>query len=127
MPFWIRVVGWCHSMLACPTHQLHDLLCNDRPDRGCRPVRDSDAGCEYPRATPAGAQENAIAASILAISTLAGGPLLGQLGVFHNALQTAGGIILLVIAIEMVFARPTSAFRLTPPEGVEAQTKRRLS
>jgi multiple antibiotic resistance protein len=65
----------------------------------------------------------AIATGILAISTLAGGPLLRQLGVSIPALQTAGGIILLVIAIEMVFARPTSAFRLTPPEGVEAQTK----
>lgn len=64
-----------------------------------------------------------IATGILAISTLAGGPLLRQLGVSIPALQTAGGIILLVIAIEMVFARPTSAFRLTPPEGAEAQTK----
>jgi len=65
----------------------------------------------------------AIATGILAISTLAGGPLLRQLGVSIPALQTAGGIILLVIAIEMVFAKPTSAFRLTPPEGIEAQTK----
>jgi multiple antibiotic resistance protein len=65
----------------------------------------------------------AIASGILATSTLAGGPLLKQLGVSIPALQTAGGIILLMIAIEMVFARPTSAFRLTPPEGVEAQTK----
>ena len=65
----------------------------------------------------------AIASGILATSTLAGGPLLKQLGVSIPALQTAGGIILLMIAIEMVFARPSSAFRLTPPEGVEAQTK----
>lgn len=64
-----------------------------------------------------------IASGILAISTFAGGPLLRQLGVSIPALQTAGGIILLVIANEMVFARPTSAFKLTPPEGAEAQTK----
>lgn len=64
-----------------------------------------------------------IAGVILAGSTLAGGPLLRQLGVSIPALQTAGGIILLVIALDMVFARPTSAFKLTPSEGVEAQHK----
>lgn len=65
----------------------------------------------------------AIASAILAISTLAGGPLLRQLGVSIPALQTAGGVILLLIALDMVFARPTSAFKLTPSEGVEAQRK----
>lgn len=65
----------------------------------------------------------AIASSILIASTLAGGPLLKQLGVSIPALQTAGGIILLVIALDMVFARPTSAFKLTPSEGAEAQRK----
>lgn len=64
-----------------------------------------------------------IAATILGVSTLAGGPLLRQLGVSISALQTAGGIILLLIALEMVFARPMSAFKLSPPEGAEAQTK----
>lgn len=64
-----------------------------------------------------------IAASILLASTVAGGPLLRQLGVSIPALQTAGGIILLVIALDMVFARPTSAFKLTPSEGAEAQRK----
>jgi multiple antibiotic resistance protein len=64
-----------------------------------------------------------IASLLLAVSTLAGGPLLRQLGVGIPALQTAGGIILLVIALDMVFARPTSAFKLTPSEGVEAQRK----
>lgn len=64
-----------------------------------------------------------IASSILGASTVAGGPLLRQLGVTIPALQTAGGIILLVIALDMVFARPTSAFKLTPSEGAEAQHK----
>jgi multiple antibiotic resistance protein len=64
-----------------------------------------------------------IACLILAASTLAGGPLLRQLGVSIPALQTAGGIILLMIALDMVFARPTSAFKLTPSEGAEAQRK----
>src|SRR5262245_40231626 len=64
-----------------------------------------------------------IATGILAAATLAGGPLLNELGVTIPALQTAGGIILFLIALEMVFARPMSAFKLTPPEGAEAQTK----
>jgi multiple antibiotic resistance protein len=65
----------------------------------------------------------AIAAIILAVATLAGGPLLRQLGVGIPALQTAGGIILLMISLEMIFARPASAFKLTPPEGAEAHLK----
>lgn len=64
-----------------------------------------------------------IAFIILAGATLFGGPLLRQLGVGIPALQTAGGILLLMIALEMVFARPSSTFKLTPPEGAEAQAK----
>lgn len=65
----------------------------------------------------------AIASVILAGSALLGGPLLQQLGVTIAALQTAGGIILLLLALEMIFAKPHSIFKLTPPEGAEAQTK----
>ncbi len=64
-----------------------------------------------------------IAGGILLVFTLLGEPLLRQLGVSIAALQTAGGIILLLIALDMVFARPGSAFRLTPLEGEEAQNK----
>lgn len=64
-----------------------------------------------------------IASIILAGSALLGGPLLQQLGVTIAALQTAGGIILLLLALEMIFAKPHSIFKLTPPEGAEAQTK----
>jgi multiple antibiotic resistance protein len=64
-----------------------------------------------------------IASLILAGATLAGGPLLKQLGVTIPALQTAGGIILLVIALDMVLAKPTGLFKLTPPEGAEAKHK----
>lgn len=64
-----------------------------------------------------------IASVLLLGATLAGGPLLRQLGVGIPALQTAGGIILVVIALDMVFAKPTSAFKLTPSEGAEAQRK----
>jgi multiple antibiotic resistance protein len=68
-----------------------------------------------------------IASLILGGATLAGGPMLRQLGVTIPALQTAGGIILLVIALDMVFARPSSAFKLTPSEGAEAQRKEDLA
>ncbi len=65
----------------------------------------------------------AIASLILLVFTLLGQPLLDELGVTIPALQTAGGIVLLIIALDMIFARPTSAFKLTQPEDEEAQTK----
>ena len=64
-----------------------------------------------------------IASAILAFFTFLGGPILAQLGVSIPALQTAGGIILLVIALDMIFARPGGAIKLTPPEGAEAQSR----
>jgi len=64
-----------------------------------------------------------IASAILAFFTLLGGPILNQLGVSIAALQTAGGIILLVIALDMIFARPESSIKLTAPEGAEAQSR----
>jgi multiple antibiotic resistance protein len=64
-----------------------------------------------------------IASGILAFFTLLGGPILSQLGVSIAALQTAGGIILLVIALDMIFARPGGSIKLTPPEGAEAHLR----
>ncbi len=64
-----------------------------------------------------------IASMILVVFTAFGGPLLRQLGVTLPALQTAGGIVLALIALDMIFARPGSGFKLTPSEGQEAQTK----
>lgn len=68
-----------------------------------------------------------IATGILTISTLLGGPLLARLGVSLAALQTAGGIILLIIALDMIFARPDGALKLTPTEGEEAHTRADLA
>ena len=65
----------------------------------------------------------AIAAALLLIFTLFGQPLLDELGVSIAALQTAGVVILLIIALDMVFAKPTSAFKLTQPEDEEAHSK----
>jgi multiple antibiotic resistance protein len=64
-----------------------------------------------------------IASAILAFFTLLGGPILSQLGVSIAALQAAGGVILLLIAIDMIFARPGGSIKLTPPEGAEAQSR----
>lgn len=64
-----------------------------------------------------------IASVLLLIFTLLGRPLLDELGVTVAALQTAGGIVLLIIALDMIFARPTSAFKLTQPEDEEAHRK----
>ncbi len=64
-----------------------------------------------------------IASLILTFFTLMGGPILRQLGVSIAALQTAGGIVLLVIALDMIFARPGGAIKLTPPEDAEAHTR----
>ena len=64
-----------------------------------------------------------IASAILAFFTLAGGPMLRQLGVSIAALQAAGGIVLLLIAVDMIFARPGGAIKLTPPEDQEAHAR----
>ncbi len=64
-----------------------------------------------------------IASAILVFFTLLGGPILRQLGVSLAALQTAGGIILLLIAVDMIFARPGGALKLSPLEGEEAQSR----
>ncbi|MBS0233017.1 MAG: MarC family protein [Proteobacteria bacterium] len=64
-----------------------------------------------------------IASAILLFFTLLGGPILNQLGVSIAALQTAGGVILLMIALDMIFARPGSSVKLTAPEGAEAHSR----
>ena len=64
-----------------------------------------------------------IATAILGFFTLLGGPILSQLGVSIAALQTAGGIVLMLISLDMIFARPGGSIKLSPPEGEEAQTR----
>jgi multiple antibiotic resistance protein len=65
----------------------------------------------------------AIASIILTFFTVLGGPVLRELGVTLPALQTAGGIVLLLIALDMIFASPGGAFKLSPLEGEEAQAR----
>jgi multiple antibiotic resistance protein len=64
-----------------------------------------------------------IATGVLAAAALGGKVVLTQLGVSLPALQASGGIILLLIALDMVFARPHGAFTITAPETSEARHK----
>ena len=65
-----------------------------------------------------------IATVIILLFVLFGGPVLKQLGVSLAALQTAGGIILFVIALEMILARrPGAATALSIKESEEAEDK----
>lgn len=64
-----------------------------------------------------------IASAILLLFTLFGQPLLAKLGVTIAALKTAGGAILGLIALDMIFSRPDSGSKLTPKEGEEALHK----
>jgi multiple antibiotic resistance protein len=64
-----------------------------------------------------------IATAVLAVAAVVGKFILTQLGVSLPALQTSGGIVLLLIALDMVFARPSRAFTITAPETSEARRK----
>jgi multiple antibiotic resistance protein len=65
-----------------------------------------------------------IAAIIILLFALVGEPVLRQLGVSLAALQTAGGIILLIIALEMTLARrPGPAAALSAKEEEETEDK----
>jgi multiple antibiotic resistance protein len=65
-----------------------------------------------------------IAPIIILLFTLFGGPVLRQLGVTLAALQTAGGIILFMIALEMTLAkRPGPSAALSPKESEETEDK----
>jgi multiple antibiotic resistance protein len=65
----------------------------------------------------------AIATLIVLVFALFGQPILTQLGVSLPALQVAGGIILLMIALDMTLSKRPSPARLTAKESVEAESK----
>jgi len=64
-----------------------------------------------------------IAGVILLAFALTGKPLLTALGISLPALRIAGGILLLLIAIDMVFARSSGGTSTTDEEEREAATK----
>ena len=68
-----------------------------------------------------------IAAAILLVFALSGDELLQRLGISLPALRTAGGILLLLIAIDMVFARHSGGSSTTDEEESEASGKKDIS
>ena len=68
-----------------------------------------------------------IAAAILLAFLLFGNNVLTYMGITLPALKTAGGILLLLISIKMVFAEPDGATTATESETREAATKEDVS
>jgi multiple antibiotic resistance protein len=68
-----------------------------------------------------------IATGILLVFAVFGNTLLDRLGVSLAALRTAGGILLLLLGIDMVFARDSGSTSTTEEETIEAQTKQDIS
>ncbi len=68
-----------------------------------------------------------IAGSILLLFALVGDFLLAGLGISLAALRTGGGILLLLIGIDLVFARSSGSTSTTDEEEKEAQSKQDIS
>lgn len=68
-----------------------------------------------------------IASAILILFALAGEWLLAALGISLAALRTSGGILLLLIGIDMVFARDSGGTTTTSEETQEAVLKQDIS
>ena len=69
----------------------------------------------------------AIAAVILVVFVLIGDPLLRVLGIGMPAFQIAGGVLLFLLAIDMVFARQSGMRSTTAREQKEVETKKDIS
>lgn len=69
----------------------------------------------------------AIATIVLVLFALVGDYLLASLGISIAALRTSAGILLLLIAIDMVFARASGAITTTLQETDEARLKQDIS
>jgi multiple antibiotic resistance protein len=69
----------------------------------------------------------AIATCVLLVFAIGGRELLTLLGISLPALRTAGGILLFLMAVDMVFARHSGAVSTTEEEDAEAETKRDIS
>ena len=69
----------------------------------------------------------AIGAAILAFFALFGQGVLGVFGITLPALRTAGGVLLLLIAIDLVFARPSGGTTATEEERAEATSSNDVS
>src|ERR1700691_33726 len=65
----------------------------------------------------------AIAAVLMLVFAFAGAALLQALGISLPALRIAGGILLFLLSIDMVFARPSGIRSPTGPEQEEASQR----
>jgi multiple antibiotic resistance protein len=68
-----------------------------------------------------------IALGILLLFAVFGDALLHLFGISLPALRTAGGVLLLLIAIDMVFARPSGGVTTTEEENRDATAKQDIS
>jgi len=68
-----------------------------------------------------------IATTILMVFAVVGEAALARLGITLAAMRTAGGILLLLIAIDMVFARHSGGSSTTDDETTEAKSKQDIS
>ncbi|WP_085123456.1 MarC family protein [Tistlia consotensis] len=69
----------------------------------------------------------AVASGILLFFALFGKPVLAAFGISLPALRTAGGILLLLIAVDLVFARSSGGTTTTRDEVAEAEGKRDIA
>lgn len=68
-----------------------------------------------------------VASVVLLLFAVVGRPLLQALGISLPALRVAGGILLLLIAIDMVFARSSGGVSTTEEEQAEAKHRQDVS
>ena len=68
-----------------------------------------------------------LSAAILSIFTLIGGALLGALGIGIPAFRIAGGALLFMLALDMVFARQSGIRSTTESETAEAEQREDIS
>lgn len=68
-----------------------------------------------------------VAGGILLLFAIAGETVFSLLGISLGAFYTAGGILLLLIGIDMVFARDSGGVSVTEAETSEAQTRADIS
>jgi multiple antibiotic resistance protein len=68
-----------------------------------------------------------LSAGVCLVFAAAGTTLLGVLGISVDAFKVGGGILLFLLAIEMVFARPSGVRSITPGEDEEAHHREDIS